>query len=639
MRKPAVLILTLALAFTAADALAWNFFDRNPAEIPASSPEAVREFVEMNIDIDSVGPDKVRVYVTPEEFEALAARGYAIQWIPNEARIYLDTLWKETRESLNPLDAYHTHEELTTELQAIEAAHPSLCRLESAGLSVQGRELWWLNISDNAGTEEDEPEFHYISTMHGDEVVGMEMCMYLINHLVDNYGTDPQVTSLVDDTEIWIMPLMNPDGNAAGSRYNANGHDLNRNFPDFVTDPDNTTTGRPAEIQHVMNWAFDHTPTLSANLHGGALVVNYPWDSTYDLNPDNDLFIFISEAYSIHNVPMWNGAWTHGITNGAAWYLVHGGMQDWSYYWMGCNEVTIELSDVKWPTASQLPGFWDDNRDAMLAYMEQVHIGVRGLVTDAVSGLPVEAEVRVQGIDHSIYTDPDVGDYHRMLLPGDYTLVFLAPGYETLQVSGVTVTSGPATVLDVEMEIDVTNDPPFDPESPSPGDGASNQAVNVTLQWSGGDPDSGDTVTYSVYLDTVDPPVTLADTVSEPAGTISIEYQPAQLDYEATYYWQIVAEDEGGLSTTGPVWSFTTGQQPGCFIATASFGSAMEGKVELLSRFRDSVLLQHPLGRAFVAGYYRYSPPIADFIAERGWLKALVRMLMLPVVGVVAVVG
>ena len=58
----------------------------------------------------------------------------------------------------------------------------------------------------------------------------MEMCLYLINHLVDNYGTDPQVTALVDDTDIWIMPLMNPDGNAAGSRYNANGTDLNRDF-------------------------------------------------------------------------------------------------------------------------------------------------------------------------------------------------------------------------------------------------------------------------------------------------------------------------------------------------------------------------------------------------------------------------
>ncbi len=636
MKKFAVLMMTLILACTAANASAWNFFDRNPAEILTQQPAVVTDLVEMNINIDFVGLDTVRVYVTLEEFDVLGAKGYSIQWVPNEAKIYRDSLWLATKDGLNLLADYHTYEELTIELQAIAAAHPTLCRLESAGQSVQGRELWWLNISDNAGTEEDEPEVHYISTMHGDEVVGMEMCIYLINHLVDNYGTDPQVTALVDDTEVWIMPLMNPDGNAAGSRYTATGADLNRSFPDFISDPNNTTAGRPVETGRVMNWAAAHTPTLAANFHGGALLVNYPWDTTTALNPDNDLFIVISEAYSIHNVPMWNGSFTHGISNGAAWYQANGTMQDWSYYWTGCNEVTIELGDVKWPASSTLPGFWDDNREAMLAYLEQVHMGVRGLVTDTGSGLPVEAEVTVQGIDQVIYTDPDVGDYHRMLLPETYTLIFTAPGYESVQVTGVTVSSGAATVLDVQMDIDVTNDHPFEPAGPTPDDGASNQLVNLTLQWSGGDPDSGDTVTYSVYLDTANPPAALVDTVSETASAISVSSQPGQLDYDTTYYWQITAEDGGGLSASGPVWSFTTGEQGGCFIATASFGTEMQGKIELLKAFRDSRLLTNPAGRAFVEMYYRYSPPVAECIAARGWLRSAVRTLLLPVVGLVS---
>jgi hypothetical protein len=62
-----------------ADALAWNFFDRNPAKIRTQNPETIREFVEMDMDIDSVGADKVRVFVTPEEFDVLHARGYDIE--------------------------------------------------------------------------------------------------------------------------------------------------------------------------------------------------------------------------------------------------------------------------------------------------------------------------------------------------------------------------------------------------------------------------------------------------------------------------------------------------------------------------------------------------------------------------------
>ena len=88
-----------------------------------------------------------------------------------------------------------------------------------------------MKISDNVTVAEDEPEFRYISSLDGNEVVGKEMCMYLINYLVDNYGTDPVVTDLVNSEEIWIMPSANPDGTANASRYNANGFDLNRSFP------------------------------------------------------------------------------------------------------------------------------------------------------------------------------------------------------------------------------------------------------------------------------------------------------------------------------------------------------------------------------------------------------------------------
>jgi hypothetical protein len=279
-------------------------------------------------------------------------------------------------------------------------------------------------------------------------------------HLTQNYPSDPQVQNLVDNVDIWILPLANPDGydRVNRTRYNAQGIDLNRNFPEgSPPSPDpNTTTGRATETQVIMNWSFARSFVLSANFHGGALVVNYPFDNPGNASaytPDDDLFVVISEAYSIHNTPMWNSpTFYHGITLGADWYIIDGGLQDWSYRYMGDNDVTIELG-TKEPPDSQIQSYWDDNRDAMLAYMEKCLIGVRGIVTDGITGEPVDATVTVVGRDHPIYTDTNVGNYHRMLLPGTYTLQFDAAGYDSVIMPNVVVEAGEATRVDVLMGI------------------------------------------------------------------------------------------------------------------------------------------------------------------------------------------
>ena len=426
--------------------------EREPAEVVLEDRGDLDGLVKLDVDIARVVGGVATVYVTPEEFHKIQTRGLQIRWIPNRAKLYADSLWQATKGTANPMAAYHTYEELTAALDSIADAHPTLCRLDSIGASVQGKALWFMKISDNVSLEEDEPEFKYISTMHGNEPVGMEMCIYLIEYLVDNYGSDSLATFLVDETEIWIMPLMNPDGYASASRLNHNGVDLNRDFPDFVTDPNNDTTGREPETKAIMLWEGPQSSILSANFHTGALVVNYPWDSTHEYNPDDTLFHHISLTYSSYNPPMWSSPeFTHGVVRGSEWYVIHGGMQDWNYCWMGCNEVTIELSNTFWPPASTLPDYWDDNRESMLHYMARVHDGVRGLVTDANTGLPVAATVTVEGIDHEVYTDADVGDYHRMLLPGTYTLNFSATGYTPQTIPDVAVVSESTTVLDVEL--------------------------------------------------------------------------------------------------------------------------------------------------------------------------------------------
>jgi subtilisin-like proprotein convertase family protein len=318
-------------------------------------------------------------------------------------------------------------------------------------------------ISKNPDVQEDEPEVKYIAAMHGDEVVGKEMCIDLIHLLVDGYGTDPRLTALVDGNEIWVLPSMNPDGTAANRRYNANNFDLNRNFPDQFIDPNDTTAGRQVETAHVMDWGYAHSPVLSANFHGGSLVANYPYDGTaggqsvYSLSPDDAVWVSLARTYADSNAPMKasnaDASFTNGICNGADWYTINGGMQDWNYVWRGAKEVTLEISTVKWPSGSQLPQFWLDNKEAMLSYLERAGEGVRGIVRDAVTGAPLPARVHVVGNAVDTFTDPDVGDFHRLLLPGDYALEISAPGHAGARVGDVFVGAvAPATRVDVDLD-------------------------------------------------------------------------------------------------------------------------------------------------------------------------------------------
>jgi subtilisin-like proprotein convertase family protein len=211
-----------------------------------------------------------------------------------------------------------------------------------------------------------------------------------------------------------------------------------------------------------MNWGYTHSVNLSANMHGGALVANYPYDGTasgsnvYSMSPDDALFVSLSRTYADANPVMvasnGDSSFVNGICNGADWYVIHGGMQDWNYVWHGGYDITLEFSSSKWPAASLLPGFWTQNLESMMGYFERVHEGVRGVATDATTGLPVAASIAVVGIPHTTYADPALGDYHRMLLPGRYSLEISAPGYSTTVLDDVVVEAdSPATVRDAVL--------------------------------------------------------------------------------------------------------------------------------------------------------------------------------------------
>ncbi|XP_041097154.1 carboxypeptidase D [Polyodon spathula] len=368
---------------------------------------------------------------------------------------------------IQPQDFRHHHySDMELFLRRYSTEYPGITRLYSIGKSVEQRELYVMEITENPGTHKPgKPEFKYIGNMHGNEVVGRELLLNLIEFLCKNYGSDPEVTKLVNSTRIHIMPSMNPDGyeqsqegdrGGTVGRNNSNSYDLNRNFPDqyvSITDP------QQPETIAVMNWLRTYPFVLSANLHGGSLVVNYPYDDdaeglvAYSKSADDAVFKMVSLAYSKENAAMYKGHpceeiypkeyFEEGITNGARWYNVPGGMQDWNYLNTNCFEVTIELGCVKYPLAKDLPRYWEQNRRSLLQFIHQTHRGVKGFVVDAKdrTGIP-NATIIVAEIDHPITTDK-AGDYWRLLAPGTYRITAKAPGYVPVTVY--------VTVLDEEV--------------------------------------------------------------------------------------------------------------------------------------------------------------------------------------------
>ena len=146
------------------------------------------------------------------------------------------------------------------------------------------------------------------------------------------------------------------------------------------------------------------------------------------------------------------------------------GMQDWAYYYHGEHHVTLEISFTKSPPFNQMDTFWDHNRDAMLWWMQRVWTGLGGLVLDPRDNTPLDATLTLVGkeIPNIILTDPEVGDYHRVISPGDYTLDASATCYQS-QSADVNVVSGTATIQDFYLD-------PLIDLSPSMKIASSNQA-------------------------------------------------------------------------------------------------------------------------------------------------------------------
>lgn len=370
---------------------------------------------------------------------------------------------------------YPTYEQYLSMMQGFATAYPEICRLETIGTSVEGRLLLALKISDNVEQDEAEAAFLYTSSMHGHEIAGIVLLLRLADTLLKAYDSDPEITRLADNLQIWINPLANPDGSYSNDnnlslenamRNNSMDVDLNRDFPDPGAGEADDTTGRAQENRYMMEFLKEHRFTLSANLHCGEEVVNYPWDHTFNLHADDDWYRFISHEYADEAMavdPNYMFGWPDdGITNGAHWYIANGTRQDYVNHYLEGREVTLELSMENLLDSDELQHLWDVNQRSLINYMSQCLYGVRGRVTNLDTGDPVEAQIFVTDHDSVysvVHSSAYHGSYYRLIKEGIYDLVVSAPGFHDSQLPDVAVTDYEATLLNIQLRPISTSDP------------------------------------------------------------------------------------------------------------------------------------------------------------------------------------
>ncbi len=419
------------------------------------------------ISIDKVTGKTFYAYANKDEFDTFLEHKLYYEVLTPPGELMPDPEMSDYTDKENrQWDTYPTYQGYLNLMNEFETEYPELCKIYEVGESFQGRKLLIAKISDNVTEREMEPVFYNTSTMHGDETFCYVAMLRIIDELLSSYGTDPRLTRIVDSMEMWISPLLNPDGTyytnnntVQGSRrYTAEGIDMNRNFPDPVRGdhPDGNSWAK--ETVAYMEFEKQHNFMMSGDYHGGIEAVEWPWACWSKKTADDDWFAMVSNQYAdlAHdNSPSGYLMFQGGACNlFSGWGEIHGTRLDWILYFRHCRQFCIELNDTKTLPESQLNTYYGYNREALLTFFEQIFYGVRGTVVDSATGEGISAKVFIENHDKDsswVYTNLPHGDYYRPIYRGTYAITFSSEEYFPKTVTGVSVENNAATVLNVKL--------------------------------------------------------------------------------------------------------------------------------------------------------------------------------------------
>jgi hypothetical protein len=371
--------------------------------VPVENKTELSELVQLLGGVDHCGSSittaGVELPVTDATFAQLVHRGYS----PEILIADLEKFYSERMNSSRNYGDYHTYSEGIAAIQQLHDDFPSIVGAPQViGQSMQGNDLYAIKISDNPGVDEDEPEVFYNSYTHAREAITIEVLLHFMNHLTDNYASDPRVTAIVNNRELWFVPIMNPDGvlynestNPSGGgmwrktrRDNGDGTwgvDPNRNWGHMWGydnsgssnyGGDETYRGPSAfsepctqVVREFVN-AHDFASAITYHSYSNLYIYPYGYDEVYTPEPHHSAYVMMTDVMNDHN----------GYACGTGWellYPVNGDTDDWFHG--GTDEhdlimaITPEVggySDGFWPSESRIPALVAENLEPNMIFAE-----------------------------------------------------------------------------------------------------------------------------------------------------------------------------------------------------------------------------------------------------------------------------
>lgn len=439
-----VLLSGIHLSLNAQQYRGWRHQEMEAVTL-LSNPSQVEVLhqLKLNADMPASLPGLATLYLTPAEKKKVDSAGLVTNIVISDLRLHYEGWWDR---DVPP--GYYTYQQIINTADSLAAAYPAFCKKVLLGNSVGGLQLAALKISDNAATDEPEPEIMFEAGIHGDEVGGPENLIRFARDLCKGYGNNTQITDLINNREIWLWLMVNPDGRQSMSRYNDNNVDINRDGG-YMWNGEGNSPGAWSQVETktMRDFCSENQFVVFSDYHSGTEYISYPWSYRADIPPDKPSIHHLASVYAsasgYNNIPYAQGY--------SGMYPINGSTKDFNYGSLGSVSWSIEISMLKQPPSSTINSYYQKNKPAMLALVEKAALGISGMVTDSLSGLPVSAIIMVNQ-NYPCYNDPVVGDFHKYLIGGTYNIVVSAPGYVPRTYSNVVVPANGSLSLPVVMQ-------------------------------------------------------------------------------------------------------------------------------------------------------------------------------------------
>jgi len=366
-----------------------SYTDREIIRIEKNQ-EFLKELLELNLDLLMEKDGKIYVVASSNDLVALDSRNipYAIEshkFYPKDQDGYT------IQAGVN--GDFHSYAELERDLMALADTYPELAQVIDIGDSLEQRNIYALKISDNVGIQENEASAIFLGCHHAREWISVEVSYLLGKYLVENYDTNADVKRLVNNCEIWIVPLVNPDGleysihfyrywrkNMRDNGDGTFGVDLNRNYgymwghDNLGSSPDPASEvyrgGSPfsePESQAIRDLFGLNNFQALVSYHSYSQVILYPWGYTDVASDEEDILFEIGDMMSRLMEPV-NGRYYEAARAGDGFYLTNGDTTDWSFGVYGIPSYTIELP----PTSSINGEFFNHESDIQPIFDENL---------------------------------------------------------------------------------------------------------------------------------------------------------------------------------------------------------------------------------------------------------------------------